>query len=610
MALITVGSNIPSLKAQRALGKSTDQLLQSSERLSSGLRINRASDDAAGLAISTHLTNQARIFNQGLRNINDGISLLNVAESGLSSLTDIVTRIKELAEQSANGTYSSTQRRSIDTEAQSLRDEFNRIINTNSFNGLKLLDGTSISLQVQAGENAVSGKELFIGSSAAAIANSGTLRAPVTYEGNGVAQVISDFNGDGFKDIAVATNTASGLLVSLGNGDGSFKAYSSYSDGLSPIYVRGGDFNRDGILDLTTVSGTVTTILIGNNNGSFKASVSYATGATTAVSVSDITNDGILDLLVTGTNFIGIVAGNGDGTFKARVSITLAATEVAETGDVNGDGNLDIMVSDDTNGYANVLLGNGNGTFKAAVSYVTGALSRAIAVDDLNNDDYLDFVVGNRTGNNATVLLGNGDGTFKTTNYSTLTDPRSVKIADINGDGIKDIVSTLNSPNRISFIFGNGDGTFSSPVSYRSNGPAESDVLDINNDNILDIIAIGGGGVGGINVLLGNSDAKLQGFTLLTRSGALSALDLADTVMSRLTLQTGSIGSQQSRLSTALSNLSQASVNNTSAASRITDVDVAEETSTYVRNQILQQSSASILAQANQMPSLVLKLLQ
>lgn len=94
---MTIGSNISSLTAQRGLGRATERLSAASERLASGLRINRASDDSAGLAISTTLTNDARVYNQGIRNINDGISALGIAESTLSSLSEIVIRQRELA---------------------------------------------------------------------------------------------------------------------------------------------------------------------------------------------------------------------------------------------------------------------------------------------------------------------------------------------------------------------------------------------------------------------------------------------------------------------------------------------------------------------------------
>jgi len=117
---IRIGSNIASLTAQRRLGEADSALSKTFERLSSGQRINRASDDAAGLAIADDLKAKGRIYTQGIRNGNDGISLLNIADSAIDALTGVVTRIRELSEQSANGTYSNQQRAALDAEAQAL----------------------------------------------------------------------------------------------------------------------------------------------------------------------------------------------------------------------------------------------------------------------------------------------------------------------------------------------------------------------------------------------------------------------------------------------------------------------------------------------------------
>ena len=107
---ITIGSNIASLKAQGLLSKANEQVGTSLERLSTGMRINRASDDAAGLSIVSRLNSDTRVLTQALRNVNDGISALNIASGTIGQLSTVVTRLSELATQSANGTYSSTQR--------------------------------------------------------------------------------------------------------------------------------------------------------------------------------------------------------------------------------------------------------------------------------------------------------------------------------------------------------------------------------------------------------------------------------------------------------------------------------------------------------------------
>ena len=146
---ITINTNVAALNAQRRLGQSTGELRTSFERLSSGLRIVRAKDDAAGLAIAESLKADSRIANVGIRNANDGISLISIADGALDQIGSVLTRLGELAEQSANGVLSTTQRSALQNEFSNLGSEIERIANTTSFNGLNLLSGTqAVALQV------------------------------------------------------------------------------------------------------------------------------------------------------------------------------------------------------------------------------------------------------------------------------------------------------------------------------------------------------------------------------------------------------------------------------------------------------------------------------
>lgn len=146
---ITVNTNIASLNAQRRLGSSTGELRQSYERLSSGLRIVRARDDAAGLAIADALRADGRIASVAIRNANDGISLVSIADGALDQMSSVLTRMAELSEQSANGTLGTAQRSALNQEFVALGSEIQRIAETTTFNGLLLLSGgASVSLQV------------------------------------------------------------------------------------------------------------------------------------------------------------------------------------------------------------------------------------------------------------------------------------------------------------------------------------------------------------------------------------------------------------------------------------------------------------------------------
>jgi len=150
MALI-VNNNIASIVAQRNLGISTAQLQGSVARLSSGLRITRAADDAAGLGISETLRAQIRSINQAVRNSNDGISLLQIADGGAANIGGLLARLRELAQQSASGILGTNERSFLDQEFLALRSEIDRISAVTEFNGVKLLSGSgndSLSIQI------------------------------------------------------------------------------------------------------------------------------------------------------------------------------------------------------------------------------------------------------------------------------------------------------------------------------------------------------------------------------------------------------------------------------------------------------------------------------
>ena len=151
MALV-INTNIASMSAQRNLVINTEKLATSVQRLSSGLRINSAKDDAAGLSVSEKIRAQVRSIAVAIRNAQDGISLAQTNEGGLQEIGNILGRMRELSEQSANGTLGQSERNSLDAEYQQLKSEIDRISNTTEFNGTKLLDGSKsaggVSLQV------------------------------------------------------------------------------------------------------------------------------------------------------------------------------------------------------------------------------------------------------------------------------------------------------------------------------------------------------------------------------------------------------------------------------------------------------------------------------
>ena len=205
MSSININSNIASLNAQRRLGQSTQSLRDSFARLSSGLRINKASDDAAGLAVSSQLQADKSVLSQGVRNLNEGISLLSIADSALGELSNITVRLTELAEQAANGSLSDAQRGALDEEAQALSDEYLRIVQTAEFNGQQVLSSEFGELRLQAGYGLRGG----VASELGGAVGTGAFDAATTFSlGNDPYEVVvADFNFDGNLDLASANRS-------------------------------------------------------------------------------------------------------------------------------------------------------------------------------------------------------------------------------------------------------------------------------------------------------------------------------------------------------------------------------------------------------------------
>jgi flagellin len=196
-----INTNISSLNSQRNLSTSQSALSTSLQRLSSGMRINSAKDDAAGLAISDRMTSQIRGMTQATRNANDGVSLAQTAEGALTSSGDILQRIRELAVQSSNATNSASDRQALQTEVGQLGSELNRIAQTTSFNGQALLDGTMGTANFQVGADA---NQLISASGANFLTN--------TYGNNRIANDASAVKKDAVGNAVVGKLTISGSI--------------------------------------------------------------------------------------------------------------------------------------------------------------------------------------------------------------------------------------------------------------------------------------------------------------------------------------------------------------------------------------------------------------
>jgi flagellin len=207
-----INTNAASLNSQRSLNMSQTSLATSLQRLSSGLRINSAKDDAAGMAISARMTSQINGLNQASRNANDGISLAQTAEGGLQSITESLQRMRELAVQGANATNTATDRAALQQEVDQLVQQINTVAGQTAFNGVKLLDGTFNSQAFQVGANA--GEKISINSIASARADSLGVGTTSSYSATTSAGTVTN----GASPPAVSPSTVMAIGPSIGDG--------------------------------------------------------------------------------------------------------------------------------------------------------------------------------------------------------------------------------------------------------------------------------------------------------------------------------------------------------------------------------------------------------
>ena len=205
---LRVNTNLISINAQRNLASVTDRLAGNFRRLSTGLRISTAADDAAGLAISERLRAQVASLDQAKRNANDGISLVQTAEGALNEVSSILVRLRELAVQSANGSVSNQDKDTLDQEFQSLTDEINRIGRSTDFNGIKLLDGSTSAVSFQVGNGTTAGIDTLSISLTPSLSTSLGLNSLDIGSGGSTSTAITN--------IDAAINTVSSLRGSLG----------------------------------------------------------------------------------------------------------------------------------------------------------------------------------------------------------------------------------------------------------------------------------------------------------------------------------------------------------------------------------------------------------
>jgi flagellin len=622
---LTLGTNINALRAQRQLSGLESSLGTVFERLSSGQRINRASDDAAGLAISSELNADGRVYGQAIRNVNDGVSLLNIADSTLEELTSIVTRIKELATQSANGSVGGEQRQAIDAEAQALSAEFFRVSRSSEFNGIGIFDGELEALSLQLGygtDGSIFGS--LGGDLGTGTFDTGLLGASYSFDIYDLAT--ADINGDGILDVVTSVRGAgltSVLNIHIGNGDGTFSDVASIGVSGLNATIDLGDLDGDGDLDLVagTISGGVFTF-DNEGAGSFsEATTILGSGVYSGVSLVDLDGDGASELMIGSSSRLYTYSNDGTGNLSLNQTINSGegTFQASEYADLNGDGILDAVFAYDGDpagrGFQ-VLIGNGDGTFSLGMSRIDFVQDQitGIALEDFDGDGDIDIAFSTGSGGfggGLKLFDNNSLGVFSEGTAISTTDIQSVQSADINGDGLQDLIA-LDSAGRLRSYLNEGNGAFSASqtLSLYSTVNGEAFALgDFDGDGVYDVIS----GDESLTVNLGSTREGLNpilDFSLLTQADALQALGPLDRKLDSLSRQRGVVGALQSRIGSALNNLYSLKENYSAAESRIVDADIARETSELTRLQVLRNASTAILSQANTQPELALQLLR
>ena len=610
-----INTNINSLTAQRQLGVSQMQQSTAMARLSSGLRINGAKDDAAGLAISERFTAQIRGTNQAQRNANDGISLAQTAEGDLAQISNNLQRIRELAVQSANATNSASDRVSLNNEATALIVENDRVASTSAFNGIKLLDGTFTAQNFQVGANATSNDVVAVTSIASARSNSLGVGASSSY-----STVVS--GGTMAKAVGLASGQLSLNAVAVGASqtDGVSSSY-SLSSGIalaSAINAISGNSNINATVSATTVAG-----------------VSVTTSFTTALVAGAVTINGVdIGALSATTTAVGrgaqVAAAINLKTSQTGVTAVVSNT----TGAVSltaADGRNIIVAGTSPNG--SVGLGRGDDTGDITYGNLTAGTAITLAAATTSNAAGTIFINGVDVG---AIAAG-----------TSIADKGDKIAAAINAVTARTGVTATNTAGAISLtggVYNNSatDNTLTGSGAVTLTGLAAADgaVLTVAQpatgyqDVARSTVTLTSSSATGINLATNDSGALVGGvafftglttaFTsatttagagvsaldLTTASGSLAALATVDAAISTINSTRAALGAYQARFSSVVASLATTGENLTASRSRVQDADFAAETANLSRAQILQQAGTAMVAQANQLPQGVLALLR
>lgn len=609
-----INTNIPSLTAQRNLNSSQNDVATSLQRLSSGLRINSAKDDAAGLAISERFTTQIRGLNQAIRNANDGISLAQTAEGALGEVSSNLQRIRELAVQSANATNSDSDRAALNQEVQQRLAEIDRVASQTSFNGRNVLDGSFGSALFQVGAN--------VGETIGLNLSTSIRTADVGAVATATSVDLDTLIAEGTD--AVAGSYTTGQLSSLDFSQAAQAATAATFTGTLDVPAAGFDFATNNTLSFeVAVDGeAATTVTLSTNLGSAAAiaaeidsQLDQAGGAGDA-SAAIVGGKLVITSATTGaTSTVAVTNVNLDAGGDAGTSVADFVTGTAAAGEAAvATSNLVF----DVDGQAVTVNADFTGDLAGLVADIQGTL------DGIDNGAYVVAAAGD-AGFSVTSATAGATPATVVDNFQTSSITGASGGTQVAAEAAVAATSITLAANELTFQFGDGDplaveaGTYSDVQSFVNAvnvALAGNASASLDDNNVLtitsgeDITVAGAEASNVFTATTATAAGSLDDVSVLTVADANSTIQRIDSALTSAADLRSTFGAIQNRLESTISNLSTTTENLSASRSRILDADFAAETAALARAQILQQAGISVLAQANAQPQNVLALLQ
>ncbi|MGM0832334.1 MAG: flagellin [Pseudomonadota bacterium] len=585
-----INTNITSMIGQQNLNKSQNALTTSMERLSSGLRINSAKDDAAGQAIANRMSSQITGLATAQRNANDGISVAQTAEGALNQVNDNLQRIRELAVQAENGTNSSDDLDSIQNEINQRLSEIDRISDETDFNGTKVLQSDN-GLKIQVGAN--DGEVIEIG----------------LKEINAKSLGLEGFNVTGAGEIDNAAATESDLRLADNVTVGGTDDAPTFTLEQENSSISAGQFFE--LLDNdATVSLTSTT----------ETGLSNETGtALTFNSIGDLTyseaNDNFTyDATLNAASFESqLIPSAAEGMREATINIDGDDTAVLvdSRGDIFNTNNEALHFDDQGNITTSTTGATTRATVETMGAFMNGDGTNVI--DGVSGSELRDMSITLGDGSSFAGTTANNGGVTATGLVMSSSDVQDI-LSNEGGTVTLDTGINVDGAPQTAFTFDTSDGLDiqQGGTSVRfsdADNIAGSLTTEENTETELFVRENNGGAItdaNGIQYYVGQ-DGDLT--TESTTEAERSSLGELDGALSQVDALRSDLGAIQNRMESAIENLSTTETNLSAARSRIEDADYATEVANMTRAQILQQAGTSVLAQANQIPQSVLSLL-